>query len=80
MALPILAMVIAISAAPIGSDMAEWLARLLLIAMIALIGWAAITAPTIAADLYLQQFQLDVEDNLLACKQVTPVRVLLRAA
>jgi small-conductance mechanosensitive channel len=73
-------MVIAIPATPIGSDMAEWPARLLLIAVIALIGWPAITAFTIAADLYLQQFWLDVEDNLLARKHVTQVRVLLHAA
>jgi len=52
----------------------------LLIAVIALIGWAAINAPTITADLYLQQFRLDVEDDMLARKQVTQVRVLLRAA
>jgi small-conductance mechanosensitive channel len=52
----------------------------LLIAVVALIGWAAITALRIAADLYLRQFRLDVEDNLLARKHVTQVRVLLRAA
>ncbi len=33
----------------------------------------------IAADLYLRQFRIDVDDNLLARKHVTQVRVLLRA-
>ena len=34
----------------------------------------------IAADLYLLRFRIDVDDNLLARKHVTQVRVLLRAA
>src|SRR6185437_10829182 len=65
--------------APFDPDTTSWLARLLLVAVIGLIGWAAITALTIAADLYLRQFRLDVDDNLLARKHVTQVRVLLRA-
>ena len=80
LALLILAMVIAIPVAPLDPDTAQWLARLLLIGVIGLIGWAAITALTIAADLYLRQFRLDVDDNLLARKHFTQVRVLLRAA
>ena len=48
-------------------------------AVIGLIGWAAITALTIAADLYLRRFRLDVDDDCLARKHVTQVRVLLRA-
>jgi small-conductance mechanosensitive channel len=76
----ILAMAIAIPVAPLEPDTSEWLERLLLIAVIGLIGWAAITALTIAADLYLRQFRLDVEDHLLARKHVTQVRVLLRTA
>ena len=80
LALFILAMAIAIPVAPLELGTAEWLARLLLIGVIGLIGWAAITALEIAADLYLRQFRLDVEDNLLARKHVTQVRVLKRAA
>ncbi len=78
--LMILAMIIAIPVAPLDPNTVELLARLLLIAVIGLIGWAAIAALRIAADLYLRQFRLDVEDNLLARKHVTQVRVLLRAA
>ncbi len=80
LALLLLAMIIAVPVAPIGSDTAEWAARLTLIGVIGLIGWAAIAALKISADLYLRQFRLDVEDNLLARKHVTQVRVLLRTA
>jgi small-conductance mechanosensitive channel len=38
------------------------------------------TALKIAGDLYLLRFRIDVDDNLLARKHVTQVRVLLRAA
>ncbi len=79
LALLILAMIVAVPLAPIGPEFAGWVARLLLVGVIGLIGWAAITALKIAADLYLRQFRLDVEDNLLARKHITQVRVLLRA-
>jgi len=42
------------------------------------LGWAALTALHIGADLYLRRFRLDVADNLLARKHVTQVRVLER--
>lgn len=80
LALLILAMIIAIPVAPFDPDTAGWLARLLLIAVIALVGWTAITALNIAADLYLRQFRIDTDDNLLARKHLTQVRVLMRAA
>ena len=54
------------------------LARLLAVAVIGLIGWASIIALHIAADLYLRRFRLDVDDNLLARKHSTQVRVLSR--
>ena len=80
LALLILAMIIAIPVAPLDSETASLLARLLLMAVIGLIGWAAITALNIAADIYLRRYRLDVADNLLARKHNTQVRVLLRAA
>jgi len=70
-------MFIAIALAPIGADAASWLARLMLVALITLIGWTAITALNIAADLYLREFRVDVEDDLLARKHVAQVRILL---
>jgi small-conductance mechanosensitive channel len=76
----ILAMMIIIPAAPIDPAIATGLARLLLIAIIGLIGWAAIVALRIAADLYLQRFRIDTPDNLLARKHFTQVHVLVRTA
>jgi small-conductance mechanosensitive channel len=78
LALLILAMIIAIPVAPLRPDTAELLARLMGVAVIGLIGWAAIIALHIAADLYLRRFRLDVDDNLLARKHNTQVRVLSR--
>jgi len=52
---------------------------LLAVAVIGLIGWAAIIALHIAADLYLRRFRLDIDDNLLARKHNTQVRVLSRS-
>src|SRR5512142_1769976 len=54
LALLIMAMIIAIPVAPFDPETAQWLARLLLMAVIGLVGWAAITTLRIAADLYLR--------------------------
>ncbi|RDV05534.1 mechanosensitive ion channel family protein [Undibacter mobilis] len=75
----ILALSISVPVAPFDSQTAEWIGRFMLIAVIAMIGWAAMTALKIAADLYLLQFRIDSDDNLLARKHYTQVRVLLRA-
>src|SRR5262245_40266621 len=78
LALLILAMIVAIPVAPLRPDTAALLARLMGVAVIGLIGWAAIIALHIAADIYLRRFRLDVDDNLLARKHNTQVRVLAR--
>src|SRR5665213_2810844 len=80
LAMLILAMIIALPVAPFDYDTAGWLARLLLIMIIGLIGWTAITALNIAASLYLRRFRLDTADNLLARKHNTQITVLMRAA
>ena len=80
LALLILAMIIAVPLAPLDPVSAVWLSRLLLIGVIGLVGWAAITALNIAADLYLRRFRIDTDDNLLARKHLTQVRVLMRSA
>src|SRR5581483_11311942 len=77
-ALLILAMMVAIPVAPLPAETAALLARLMGVAVIGLIGWAAIIALHIAADLYLRRFRLDIDDNLLARKHNTQVRVLAR--
>ena len=54
LALLIIAMIVAIPVAPLPPDTAAFLARLMGVAVIGLIGWAAIIALHIAADLYLR--------------------------
>ena len=78
LALLILAMIVAIPVAPLPPDTAAFLARAMAVAVIGLIGWAAMIALHIAADLYLRRFRLDIDDNLLARKHNTQVRVLSR--
>ena len=80
LALITLAMIIVIPAAPLQPEAAEILARLLLMAVIGLIGWTAIIVLQISAAAYLRRFRLDVDDNLLARKHNTQIRILLRTA
>lgn len=80
LALLILAAIIAIPVAPFDPDTADLLARLLVMAVIGLLGWAAITALHIGADIYLRRFRLDADDNLMARKHNTQIRVLVRTA
>lgn len=54
--------------------------QLLLVAFILAVGWGALNALDLAADVYLQRFRMDTPDNLLARKHVTQVRILRRAA
>jgi small-conductance mechanosensitive channel len=79
LAIVVIALIIVLPVAPIPQDLRFVLARVLIMAIIGLIGWAAIVALNIAADLYLLRFQIDTADNLLARKHNTQVRVLLRA-
>ncbi|MGO9049364.1 MAG: mechanosensitive ion channel family protein [Xanthobacteraceae bacterium] len=72
----LIALAVALPAAPLASGTANVLERLLGLATICLLGWIALTALHIAADLYLMRFRLDVPDNLLARKHITQVRVL----
>jgi small-conductance mechanosensitive channel len=78
-ALLLIALAIALPTAPLDSDAKTLTARFLLLGTICLLGWMALTAAHIGANLYLLRFHLEIEDNLLARKHVTQVRVLLRA-
>ncbi len=79
LAIVIIALIIVLPVAPIPDDLRFVIARVLIMAIIGVVGWAAIVALNIAADLYLLRFQLDTADNLLARKHNTQIRVLLRA-
>jgi small-conductance mechanosensitive channel len=79
LALVILAFFIVLPAAPLEFEVESIIAKVLLVATIALLGWAAITVVDMSADFYLMRFERDVADNLLARKHLTQVRVLARA-
>ena len=79
LALVIVAWLLVVPSAPFDDGTATTLAQMLSLAIIALIGWMAVRAVDIAATLYLHRFRLDVEDNLLARKHITQVRILTRA-
>jgi small-conductance mechanosensitive channel len=74
----LVALAIALPATPLAGATASLLARLLGLATICLLGWVALTALHIGADLYLRRYRLDLADNLLARKHLTQVRILER--
>lgn len=69
----------AVTAAPLTVGQAAGAKHVLIVMFILLLGWMAMTALDIGAALYLRGFKVDVEDNLLARKHVTQVRILRRA-
>jgi small-conductance mechanosensitive channel len=79
LALLTLAMIIVIPVAPLQGETAGVLARLLGMAVIGMIGWTTVVVMHFAAELYLRRYRLDVDDNFLARKHNTQVRVLLRS-
>jgi small-conductance mechanosensitive channel len=80
LALLLVAIAIALPIAPVGTDSKIVIVRLLVLGTICLLGWMALTAADIGANLYLTRFRIDIDDNLQVRKHVTQVRVLLRAA
>jgi small-conductance mechanosensitive channel len=80
LALIILALGLAVSAAPLDPSVSAAARHALLIAFIILAGWIAVIAVRLAGQIYLQRFRLDADDNLLARKHVTQVRILERTA
>jgi len=54
--------------------------RALAVAFVVAIGWAAGIALDIGVEIYLRRFHTDTEDNLLARKHVTQMRILQRVA
>jgi small-conductance mechanosensitive channel len=69
----------ALPVAPFDRAIARGIAHTLLIAFVVLVAWMALTAVQLAADIYLRRFRMDSEDNLLARKHTTQVRILERA-
>src|SRR3984893_7915970 len=54
--------------------------RALLVTFVLALGWAAAIALDIGVEIYLRRFHIDAEDNLLARKHVTQMRILQRVA
>jgi small-conductance mechanosensitive channel len=79
LAVLVMALFVALPATPFDAETKFAIAKGLLLVSIVLIGWGAITAVNMAADIYLLRFRLDVPDNLLARKHFTQVRLLTRA-
>jgi small-conductance mechanosensitive channel len=80
LALFIFATTAALQAAPLARELRGALTHGLAIGFVLLVGWMVLVALQIAADLYLARFRLDSEDDQLARKHITQIRVLERAA
>jgi len=78
-AVVLVALAVAARLAPLSDSASATLSGLFQASFIVLLGWFAAVNMNIVADLYLLRFRIDVEDNLLARKHVTQVRVLKRA-
>jgi len=74
----LIALAIALPAAQLGSDGRLIFVRFLVLGTICLIGWTSLTVLHLGANLYLRNFRIDAPHDLLACKHVTQVRVLMR--
>ena len=74
LALIVLGLSIALPTVPLPPETNALLVRLLLVTVIGLIGWTAITALNTAATLHLMRFRTDSEDDLQARKHITQIR------
>ena len=79
-AIAVFGLSVAAGVAPLSPPQLLLVQHLLLVAFIALLGWLSGIALGIWATLYLRRYQLDVEDNLLARKHTTQMRILERTA
>lgn len=79
LALVVFALATALPFTSFPASVSRGVGQTLFLGFIVLVGWSAIRAVGIAATLYLQRFRLDADDNLLARKHVTQVRILKRA-
>jgi len=79
LAIVALALAVAAPFAPLSPGQAALFQHGMLILVILLAGWIALAGLDIAAALYLRGFRVDVDDNLIARKHLTQVRILKRA-
>jgi small-conductance mechanosensitive channel len=79
LAVVILALATSEQVAPLAPAPAHLIGHVLSISFIVLVGWIALSALDIAADIYVRRAQAKLADNLLVRKHVTQVRILERA-
>lgn len=65
--------------APMTAGETALLQQTTLVLFILLVGWSVFVALDVASALYMRRFRVDVEDNLIARKHVTQLRILRRA-
>ncbi|MGP9820348.1 mechanosensitive ion channel family protein [Salinarimonas sp. NSM] len=70
----------ALPAVPLAAGTRGWVAYLLLLALIVVLGWALIIVVDVAAEVYLRRLPRESEDATLARKASTQVRLLRRIA
>ncbi|MET0314949.1 MAG: mechanosensitive ion channel domain-containing protein, partial [Hansschlegelia sp.] len=79
LALLVFTLGVATAAAPLPPYAADAVRHGLLIGVMVLVGWTAVTALHIWTVVYMRRFKLDAEDNLLARKHATQISILKRA-
>lgn len=79
-ALVLAAIALVLPIVPLSDGIALIIAQILVVCFTLLVGWAALVAIDLAGDFYVRRFKIDVDDNLLARKHLTQVRVLCRVA
>ena len=78
LAFVIIALALVLPALDLPPRAAGLFATALPFCFVVLLGWIALTAVDIGVSVYLMRYRLDAEDNLLARKHVTQMRVLKR--
>jgi len=73
-----IALALVLPAVDLPPRAADWFAVALPFCFVVLLGWIALIAVDVGVNIYLMRFSLDVDDNLLARKHVTQMRVLRR--
>ena len=80
LAVQLLVLTPVVPAAGLSYDTTEALVRLLLVGFILVLGWGAIVAVRLAADLYVSRLPTGLDDDMALRAHLTQVRVLGRAA
>jgi small-conductance mechanosensitive channel len=69
-----------LAGAQFSAPVTRGIAQALFVAFVLALGWAAAIALDIGVEIYLRRFSVDTDDNLLARKHVTQMRILQRVA